>query len=187
MIAANEAVKAREMPPQCRNFYIRILDFSNDHGKDVVPTLATIGGAETRSERTAAEALRWLRAKGWVEVQHRASQDEFGRWFGRSNITRPSIPSRWRDWLREHGHAGGKSSSTPRAPQNRGRALHPTASQGRSAPADVEGPEAIEGAPQTREEVLAFAREAKTPTPPSNAPLTVMGLDRLHPPATGPP
>lgn len=120
IMAANEAVRVGEMPPLARTHFIRWLDYSNDHGKDVIPTLRTVGEDEQRSERTAAHWSRWLREQGWLEVQHRAKQDHLGQWTGRSNITRPMIPGRWQEWLRDTGHLGGKGGPTPKAPRRPG-------------------------------------------------------------------
>jgi hypothetical protein len=111
------------MTPAARAVFLRVLDYSNDHGKDVVPTIATIGEAEQRAERTAAGHLAQLERDGWIAKHNRAAQDEKGHWFGRSNITRPTLPPEAAAWLRETGHVGGKGRPTPNASQSRPRTV----------------------------------------------------------------
>jgi len=127
LIAVNEAVKRADLSPQARAAFFRVLEFSNDHGKDCWPMIRTIAEAEHRAGRTMWGWLDELTKGGWLDKQHRAWREKNGTFRGQSNIWRPMVPGAYEQWLRDTGHLGGKGRATPRAPQN--------APQGPPAPA----------------------------------------------------
>jgi len=143
----------------------RILSYSNDYGKDIVPTLATMGRDNQRSERTAAFWMHWFAANGWAQVQHRSRRDEAGHWHGQSNITRFCIPADYQAWLQENGHIGRKGHPTPKAPQNTERARdltkplpHPTLHHPRSSLHEPDPAAQTEAPPHTEARSLQDVR-----------------------------
>ena len=118
-----------------------VLSNSDDYGKVVFPSWATIGAQMQRSERTAGVYLAKAREAGWLERQHRWRRDrETGACIGQTNLWRVRLPDAVAERVAaRHADADRKPGPTAKAPQNtrrpvpRGRVGNPVEDQAAAA------------------------------------------------------
>ena len=118
-IALDESLKAREIGVMVATVIRSLLSNSDDYGKVVFPSWATIGSQMQRSERTAGVWLARAREAGWVERQHRWRRNPDGTVTGLSNLWRVRLPDVVAKRVADrHTQAGRKPGPTAKAPQN---------------------------------------------------------------------